>query len=228
MLVSLLLFAIVLTLTRARDLAQRITDITQSKQAEAQIESARQLLDAVLNASPSPLWVKDDAGAWLLINNAAAKLLGGPRESFLGRSAHDVYCPELADKATRQDREALESEAVQSVEGEILSINGERRWGIKRKRAVALPDGRRIVIASVMDLTQQRKAQLELEKSRRFLEAVIDAMPQGVFVKDTDPALGARQRGSVPQPRGRTQCPGGQDAGGGAGTRGRGRGSCPG
>jgi PAS domain S-box-containing protein len=161
-----------------------LTDITAHKQSQAQIESARELLDAVLNASPSPLWVKDEAGRWILINDAAARLLGGVRATFLGRTAHEVYAAEFAQRAARQDAIALASDMVYSVEGEITAVNGEVRWGIKRKRAISLRDGRRILIGSVMDLTQQRAAQAEAARVQQLLNAVFEAVPMVVSIKD--------------------------------------------
>jgi PAS domain S-box-containing protein len=161
-----------------------ITDITARKEAEAAIESTRQLLDAVLNASPSPLWAKDDAGRWILMNDAAARLLGAPREAFLRRTVHELYGARVAEKTVRQDETAMSLEGVLSIEGEIASVDGEVRWGIKRKRAITLPNGRRILIASVIDLTSQRAAQLEVERARQFLEEVLDSAPQPIFVKD--------------------------------------------
>jgi PAS domain S-box-containing protein len=162
-----------------------ITDITARKEAEAAIESTRQLLDAVLNASPSPLWAKDDAGRWILMNDAAARLLGAPRDAFLGRTVHELYGVRVAEKTVQQDDNAMSLEGVLSIEGEIESVDGEVRWGIKRKRAITLPNGRRILIASVMDLTSQRAAQLEVERARQFLEEVLDSAPQPIFVKDS-------------------------------------------
>src|SRR5581483_4993084 len=161
-----------------------ITDITPRKDAEAASESARQMLDAVLNASPSPLWVKDEDRRWLLVNDAAERLLGGSRELLIGKTASDVFPPEAAAEIDAQESAALDSQSVQSVEGEMVSLQGERRWGIKRKRAVSLPDGRRVLVVAVSDLTERRAVQIELEKSRQFLDALIAALPQPVYVKD--------------------------------------------
>ncbi len=163
-----------------------MTDITARKDAEAAVESARQMLDAVLNASPSPLWVKDEDGRWLLMNDAGARLLGGKRATFLGRTVHDVYETELARNAAQQDEAAFASGTTLSIEGEMRAIDGEVRWGIKRKRAIALPDGRRVLIGSFMDLTQQRAAQIEADRQRALLNAVFEAVPFVVSIKGAD------------------------------------------
>jgi len=185
---SVLLFWTVRLTSRTRDRAQALArEMTAELQHKrAALESANDLLDAVLSDSPSPQWVKDEAGRYILMNDAAAMLLGTSAAQFIGKTAHEVYGPEEADKIARQDRAALASEAVHSAEDSILSIDGRVHWGIKRKRAIRLPDGRRIVIVSVMDLTEQRRAQQQLESARAMLDAVFDAVPVPIAVKDQD------------------------------------------
>jgi PAS domain S-box-containing protein len=161
-----------------------LTDITERKRGEAELESSRHLLEAVLNASPSPMWVKDGEGRWLLINDSGVRLLGGQRVQFLGKRVQDLYGPDVAAAVQEQDRAALSSDEVLSVEGEMHALDGDVRWGIKRKRALSLPDGRRILVISVMDLTEQRAVQLEVEGARALLNAVFDAVPVILSVKD--------------------------------------------
>jgi len=161
-----------------------ITDITDIKRAEAEAHGAQQMVDAVLNASPSPLWVKDERGRFLLVNDAGCRLLARPREALLGRSAEELYAPEIAARIAAQDVDALDGESERSSEGLLHSADGEERWGTQHKRAITLPDGRRVVIVSVNDQTAQHAAQLEVERSRQFLEAILDAAPLPMFVKD--------------------------------------------
>jgi len=185
---SLLLFWMVTlgsrTRERAEALAFAMTGELRDKQRE--LESANGLLDAVLADSPSPTWVKDEAGRFILVNEAGAGLLGSSAGAFIGRTAAELYGGELAEKVARQDRAALDSEGVTSIEGELFGVDGSVHWGIKRKRAIRLSDGRRFVVVSVMDLTDQRRVQLQLESARALFDAVFDAVPVPIAVKDQD------------------------------------------
>lgn len=146
-------------------IAGLMTDITERKRAQLASESDRELLNAVLAASPSPVWVKDQAGRWMLINEAAETVLGAPASQLLGLTAGELYDAETSRAIAEHDARAMATDSVQSVEGEMLSLQGDVRWGIKRKRAVTLSDGRRILVASVEDFTERRQVQMELERS---------------------------------------------------------------
>jgi magnesium transporter len=47
-----------------------------------------------------------------------------------------------------------------------------------------MPSGEQFVAVSFIDITERRETELELQRSRAFLDALIGAMPQGVGVKD--------------------------------------------
>jgi len=161
-----------------------ITDVTGIKLAEAQAKSAQQMAEAILAASPSPLWVKDEQSRFILVNDAGARLLGQPREELLGRTAGELYPAEVAARIEEQDRSALGRPDGNTIEGPLRSVHGDARWGIKHKRAIRLPDGRRVLIVSVNDLTDQRAAQQQVERSRQFLEKILNSAPLPMFVKD--------------------------------------------
>jgi len=162
------------------------TDITERKEAEMAARSEHQLLQTVLESTPSPVMVKDERARWILINEVGACFLGASRETFLGRTAAEVYPPVEAQRALDGDFQALGSEGVVTSEGEIRAVDGAVRYGIKQKRAVTLPDGRRLVVVSMTDLTARRAAELERAGALALLNAVVSAVPVVVSVKDQD------------------------------------------
>jgi len=159
-------------------------DITQRKLAELRSESDRELLNAVLEASPGPLMVKDETARWLFVNESGARFLGGQPHDFIGRTPHDVYPPGPANRSIEGDRAAARSDEEVVSEGDIEGIDGVLRYGIKRKRGITLRDGRRLVLVSMADLSARRKAELEAAASRELLERVLDAVPVSVVLKD--------------------------------------------
>lgn len=166
-----------------------INDIADRKRAELETQAARELVNAVLDASPSPLMVKDEKGRWLFVNEVGARFLGGRVEDFIGKTPFDVYGEAAAHRADAGDRQALESDDVVKSEGEIFAIDGSVRWGIKHKRAIDLPDGRRVILVSMTDLTERRAFELEAARSKEFLDQIINASPQPMFVKDAQQRL---------------------------------------
>ena len=165
-------------------LAVACVDITGRKDAELALQTSRQLLEEVIACGPAPLMVKDAQGRWLHISRAGAAFLGGRPEDFLGRTAAEVYPPEVAARIEQDDREALAGAESVLYEGELVTITGEKRWGYKKRHAVHLPDGRAVVVVGMMDLTARRAAELEAQYARQLMEAVVDSIPMAVALKD--------------------------------------------
>jgi diguanylate cyclase (GGDEF)-like protein/PAS domain S-box-containing protein len=85
-------------------------DITDRRQAELEVVSARAFLDSVIDNIPICLFVEDPKDIRLrLINRAGAELLGVPREAAIGKTAYDFLPKEEADFVTARDREVLAS-----------------------------------------------------------------------------------------------------------------------
>jgi PAS domain S-box-containing protein len=161
-----------------------ITDVTERKRADATLDSARLLLESVIANSPAPLMVKDARGRWLHISRSGAEFLGGVPEDFIGRTAAEVYPPEVAARIVTQDEQAIATGETVVYEGELVTIRGNRRWGIKSRRSLVLPDGRRVLVVGMMDLSARRAAELEAMAARELMEAVVDSVPMAVSLKD--------------------------------------------
>jgi PAS domain S-box-containing protein len=164
-----------------------LTDVTDSKNAQRDVQNARTLLDAVMSAVPVPVTVKDAEGRFIFVNDAACEFFGRSRAAFIGRADHEVFPGPHADRARADDELARVSDEVVTFENEFSAeVAGSTRWVIKHKRGFALPGGGRGVVAAVLDVTDVQRARREVERSERFLDAVIDAMPVPLFVKDRE------------------------------------------
>ncbi|NGO51113.1 EAL domain-containing protein [Allomesorhizobium camelthorni] len=151
-------------------------DITDLKQRET---SFRLLFES----NPVPMWVHDrETLAFLDVNQAAVDHYGYAREQFLSMTLLDIRPPE--------ERQALK---------EVLAIPDEQRdrcrsW--RHLKADGSPidvlvystrlgyQGRDASLASVVDITERKRAENELRTTREFLDTVIESVPVTVFVKD--------------------------------------------
>jgi PAS domain S-box-containing protein len=161
-----------------------LTDVTALKQAQAEAQGARELLDAVVEAVPTIVSLKDEAGRWVLLNRAFLDFHDRPGADYLGKTDAEVYGPAVAARHGWEDAQARASDEVLRFDGPYQTVDGEPRWVVRRKRGVTLPGGGRGVITAVHDVTDLHRATLEAERAHAFLNAVIDALPGGVFVKD--------------------------------------------
>ncbi len=159
-------------------------DITSQKLAEQESGNAHALLDAIIDAVPVVVSVKDESGRLVLVNRACEEFHGRPSTFFIGRTDAQIYPPETADAIRDEDRRALAGEDIALYNLEFKGVSGETRWVSKRKRAFDFPDGRRGLLVILYDTTPLRRAWEEVDKGRSFLRAMLDALPTPVYVKD--------------------------------------------
>jgi PAS domain S-box-containing protein len=159
-------------------------DVTEQRRARDEIAGARELLDAVLDAVPVALLAKDADGRFLLVNQAACDMHGVAQDWALGQRDADFYPPEVAARIVAEDEAVRSCDEVRTFEGPVVTLRGQERWALRRKRAFSLPSGGRGVVIALSDVTEQRDAALEVERTRRYLDAIIDAIPAPICVKD--------------------------------------------
>jgi diguanylate cyclase (GGDEF)-like protein/PAS domain S-box-containing protein len=85
-------------------------DVTARTRAKRELISRRSFLDSVINNIPECLFVEDVKDIrLLLVNQAAANMLGVTREAAVGKTAYDFLPKQEADFVTARDREVLQS-----------------------------------------------------------------------------------------------------------------------
>lgn len=114
-------------------------------------------LETVLDSLPQPVFVKDARHRWILLNRAYCDIVGGPRESLLGRSDPDFYPPQLASRFWAEDDRALEADEPVVEEVMLMQPGGGARHLIRHKRGVDI-DGERYVVGVTLDVTAQRQS----------------------------------------------------------------------
>lgn len=162
----------------------QVEDISLRREAEREVAASRQFLGDIVNSIPIPLTVKDASGRILVANTAMAKFHGGSTGDLVGKTDFDLFPAPRARTFQAEDEALLRTGVPFSQEQAFDAISGERRWVIKHKHRIVLSDGNKCVLTTLLDITERKEAELELARSRGFLDAIIDAIPQPLFVKD--------------------------------------------
>ena len=160
-----------------------LIDVTARRRSDEALERSRQFLDAIVNAIPQPIYVKDAEGRWIIVNDTFRQVMGPERE-YVGRKPTDVLPEEFGKEAEAQDRAVLESDGVLQFESRWTDFDGTDRTFVRTKRPISLADGSRYVVGVSSDVTELRRVIRSAETSRRFLDQLIDALPHPVYVKD--------------------------------------------
>jgi len=159
-------------------------DMTDLVEAQDEARLNRALNAVIVEHSPLPMVVKDAKGRVLLMNRAMQKLYGVYEDDHRGRTVHQVMDQKTARAVAEEDREALATGEPIVVEERrpLPGAKGERVIR-KTKAAIRDADGAAYIVAISEDVTEARRTQEALERTRAFLETVIDNIPVGLTVK---------------------------------------------
>lgn len=188
---SLLSSAVGALILGARATLRRRRKAAEERQSALEIETraldaSRKMLDAMIRAVPVVVSVKDATGRIILINSECERFHGRSATEFIGKTDADLYPPDQAARIREQDLAVLGQDGVLTLEESFINVDGSERWVEKRKVSVDLPDGQRAIITCLHDITEPRRAQIQASDARTFLEAIVEAVPHGMFVKDQD------------------------------------------
>ena len=157
-------------------------DITEAKEAEAEVQRTSELLRAVVESTTDVVFVKDLLGSYLLMNEAGAGLMGRPVESILGMDDTFLLGDEDARAVMKSDRRIMLSNQPQTAE-EVLTAAGVTRTYLATKAPYR--DGRGNVIGLIgisRDITERKEAMERIAEQA----ALIDEAPDAICVRDLD------------------------------------------
>jgi two-component system cell cycle sensor histidine kinase/response regulator CckA len=114
------------------------------------------------------------------------EIIGKPEDMVAGTNAADTIHPD--DRAFIQSRIAnvLEIGIQETVEGRVLLAGGpEFRWLLMTGRQMMI-EGRPFLIGIGIDITERKRAELELMESKALVDAVVENVPLMIFLKEAE------------------------------------------
>ena len=136
-------------------------------QAQHQLVRQASLTDAILNALPINVFVKDDEGRLIIANEMTARAIGRPRAEIIGRSDAELFPAGVAGRMIADD-EKVRSANQTLIREEVLA-DGRTLLGQKRMVEV---DGAALLVGASMDVSQWKRADALLVGEHHVLELI--------------------------------------------------------
>ncbi len=136
-------------------------------------------LQAVLDAIPNLVFVKNGRGQYIYVNQAVAQLYERPIEECLGYADREFYRDLAADdRLGDDDRQVLFSLRAKQVAVEpIAHANGDIRWFQTIERPLVVPDcDEHFTLSLAMDITERKQTEEELLRITKAVECSSDAI----------------------------------------------------
>ena len=140
-------------------------DLTERKQIETGLRISQESLHNVVNKSTEAIIIVDKSGIIKFVNQTA--------EAILGRSGAELLGEMFGLALTAGEKR------------EVDFIHSDGKFCICEMRTVELDwYGDPAFFVSIHDITERKQAEEELKKSKEFLDNIINALDDPVFVKD--------------------------------------------
>jgi PAS domain S-box-containing protein len=133
------------------------------------IPNSYDILQAVIDATPDAIFVKDLEGCYVLVNDAFARFIGKSPSEIVGRNDFQLY-PEVDARAfVEADRQVLETGIAQAFEGQATGEAGPQTYHVT-KGVYRDKDGRKLGVYGIShDISELKHAHETLEQTREAL-----------------------------------------------------------
>lgn len=163
-----------------------LQDIDERKRAEEALRDSQERFARFMQYLPGLAWIKDNAGRYVFVNEAAQKAFGLEHPHLLWKTDEQLLGVEKARQFRRTDDIVLASGSpLETIE--ILEQHGDRRHSLVHKFLIPGPrDGTVMIGGMAMDVTPHRRAEEALRASEERLRMAMAAGQMGAWEIDLE------------------------------------------
>ena len=163
-----------------------LIDVTARVEAEKKLRDSEAKLTAFLDHAPAAMYLKDEAGRFVVVNRFLAGRFNTTPEALIGLRPVDLIDPAAAEEATKADRLIRETGEPHIQESEFKTSIGNRS-GLSIRFPVQDDQGENRYIGGViLDTTDRIEAERRLRASEARLAAFMQHAPLTMFLKDSE------------------------------------------
>jgi len=143
-------------------------DITGQKRVLAALRESEERFRSFMNNTPAVAFMRDEQGRYVYVNKAFEALVGKPAAEIAGKTACDLWPPDIARQLAENDTLVLsEGRAMDFSETTRSEEGAEREW-----LAVKFPfrdkQGRRFVGCVSIDVTERKQLEDQLRQAQKM------------------------------------------------------------
>jgi len=149
-------------------------DLTAQRAAVGAMERHREFVVRILDSLPNPAYVKDQEHRWVLVNRAFADLLGMEPGDLVGRSDDLTTGPPVLVEMRDEDRMVLRTRRPYAGERRLVRADRADAWFLDSKVCVEHGDDQRYLVASLVDISEQKRAEQAYFRTTQRLQLLND------------------------------------------------------
>jgi PAS domain S-box-containing protein len=156
------------------ELKKKLEEERQTRlQLQDNLNHTKNFFLGAINAIDDPIFVKNENHNWVYLNDAFCKRMGHSKEELLGKNDYDFFSKQQADIFRDKDDLVLKTgESNQNVE-EITWEGKTRKIATTKSFYKDSVTGKKYIIGTIRDVTDQKKVEEELHNYRSNLEKLV-------------------------------------------------------
>jgi len=167
---------------RIQEAADQLEALMRERdESVAQLQSSQEQLHALLENSPSAIFMKDVQGRYVTVNRRYAEMHGRSRENFFGKSDLDLFPPEVASRLRLSDARVLSSGKAIELEDTMALPQGTHTSIIHKFPLMDQEGNIHGLCGIATDISEHKRAEAEIRESRRQLESMLGQLPGMAF-----------------------------------------------
>ncbi|MCP5380984.1 MAG: PAS domain-containing protein [Kordiimonadaceae bacterium] len=123
-------------------------------------------LQAIIEATPNAIYVKDEQGRYLMINEQGAKSVGLTVQDFIGKTDLEIFPEELANRVMKLDRRVLNGHHHSGEE----KVNDDLYFQSNKFAVKDEKSGKKAIVGISTDITELKKSEQKLQEAREKAE----------------------------------------------------------
>ncbi len=150
-------------------------DVTEIVMQQKRVEEQRALLNTIISQSPDIIWYQDENEIFLAVNPRFCALAGKTNEELLGKSVAEALSPELAERFTHKNQQALASQRALYSEEELIFADGHRET-VDSVRTPIYDAKHELVglLGVARDVSSRANVEAELRETKLQLENTVE------------------------------------------------------
>lgn len=159
-------------------------DITQRKRTQDALRESETRLQSILDNSSTVVFLKDLEGRYITVNQRYEELFHVTRQTVIGKSDHDIFPQENADRFRQHDLLALEKGGPFEVEEFVPHDDGLHVY-ISVKFPLFTAEGKPYAVCGIAtDITERKRAEAAIREREERLRQAVRVSHIGIFDHD--------------------------------------------